>query len=236
MNSRAQTAFRPLKPERVAYWYFRLNGFLQIENFVIHPGGRGGQRTDADLLAVRFPNRRELLFDHPVPMHDDVVNLQSPLDRVDVVIAEIKTNEKCRLNGPWTEKDKQNVDRVLAAIGCLEEEQIATAASEIYRNGSFRTESLQVRLVAVGRDANAELAERYKQVTQVTWTQILKFIWERFRIYRNQKTDIEQWDAVGRQLKSMADGSPNPTSFVRTAASSMGINAAGPVQKLGAIK
>jgi hypothetical protein len=28
-------------PEHCAYWYFRLNGFPQIENFVVHPGRRG---------------------------------------------------------------------------------------------------------------------------------------------------------------------------------------------------
>jgi hypothetical protein len=27
-----------LDPEKVAYWYFRLNGFFEIENFVVHPG------------------------------------------------------------------------------------------------------------------------------------------------------------------------------------------------------
>ena len=54
-----------IDPEKVAYWYFRLNGFLQIENFVVHPERRGGQRTDADLLAVRFPYRAERLFDDP---------------------------------------------------------------------------------------------------------------------------------------------------------------------------
>jgi len=42
-----------LIPEKVAYWYLRLNGFLQIENFIVHPSRRGSQRTDADLLAVR---------------------------------------------------------------------------------------------------------------------------------------------------------------------------------------
>ena len=41
---------RRLDPEKVAHWYFRLNGFLQIENFVVHPERRGGQGTDADLL------------------------------------------------------------------------------------------------------------------------------------------------------------------------------------------
>ncbi len=34
-----------LDPEKVAYWYFCLNGFLQIENFVVHPERRGGQRV-----------------------------------------------------------------------------------------------------------------------------------------------------------------------------------------------
>jgi hypothetical protein len=48
-----------LEPEKVAYWYFRLNGFFQIENIVAHPARQGSQRTDADLLAVRFPFRVE---------------------------------------------------------------------------------------------------------------------------------------------------------------------------------
>jgi hypothetical protein len=39
-----------LDPEKVAYWYFRLNGFF-----------RGGKQTDADLLGVRFPHRAERL-------------------------------------------------------------------------------------------------------------------------------------------------------------------------------
>jgi hypothetical protein len=34
----------------VACWYFRLNGFLQIETSGVHPEQGGSQRTDADLL------------------------------------------------------------------------------------------------------------------------------------------------------------------------------------------
>jgi len=59
----ARPAVVRLDPEKVAYWYIRLNGFFQIENFVVHPERRGGQRTDADLLAIRFPFRAERLFD-----------------------------------------------------------------------------------------------------------------------------------------------------------------------------
>lgn len=60
-----------LAPERVAYWYFRLNGFFQMENVVVHPARCGSQRTDADLLAVRFPYRAERLFDNPDYFMDD---------------------------------------------------------------------------------------------------------------------------------------------------------------------
>lgn len=65
-----------LNPEKVAHWYLRLNGFLQIENFYVHPSGRGGARTDADLLAVRFPFRAERLYDQPTDiMEDDHIGL-----------------------------------------------------------------------------------------------------------------------------------------------------------------
>jgi len=89
-----------LDPEKVAYWYFRLNGFFQIENFVVHPERRGGQRTDADLLAVRFPFRAERLFDDPNDiMADDAQCLALSDNLIDVVIAEVKTNQPCTLNG-----------------------------------------------------------------------------------------------------------------------------------------
>jgi hypothetical protein len=113
-----QNLTQMLDPEKVAYWYFRLNGFLQIENFVVHPERRGSQRTDADLLAVRFPRRAERLFDDPNDiMADDEQGLRLSHDWIDVVIAEVKTNQPCTLNGPWTQPDHQNVPRVLAAIG-----------------------------------------------------------------------------------------------------------------------
>jgi hypothetical protein len=51
-DAQRRTAPDRLHPEKVAYWYFRLNGFFQIENFVVHPRGRGSQRTDADLLGT----------------------------------------------------------------------------------------------------------------------------------------------------------------------------------------
>lgn len=210
-----------LIPEKVAYWYFRLNGFLQIENFIVHPGRRGSQRTDADLLAVRFPHRAEFLFDHPEPMRDDEATLCLSSGAIDVVIAEVKTKQPCAVNGPWTAEERENVHRVLAAIGCVPRDTIDMAATGIYRNGIYEDRTLRIRLIAVGGARSSELAERFPQVIQVTWPQILDFIWHRLRTYRNQKTQVQQWNGQGLLLKRLADGSAAANDFISTALSRM---------------
>ena len=217
-----------LSPEKVAYWYFRLNGFLQIENFVVHPGGRGGQRTDADLLAVRFPHRAEFLLDNPdQPMQDDIEALALSPHLIDVVIAEVKTNQPCTLNGPWTLEDRQNVHRVLAAIGCLPQERIDTAARDIYRDGHHEGEGLRVRLIAVGRDRNVDLENSHPRVVQLTWLQILHFIWDRFDKYRRQKRQVDQWEMQGRYLKTLADSCQDAEAFGDQAYARMGLRCGG---------
>jgi hypothetical protein len=195
-----------LKPEEVAYWYFRLNGFFQIENFVVHPPGGGAQRTDADLLAVRFPFRSERLIDHPSDiMRDDTSAIGLDDSQIDVLIVEIKTSQ-CALNGPWTDETKENVHRVLAAIGCIPPALIPDAARAIYREGVHRGErGIRVRLVAVGRDRSDELLAQYPSVRQLVWSEMLGFVWGRFRAYRRQKTQVDQWNASGKRLKQLAD-------------------------------
>lgn len=217
---------RPIRmnPEKVAYWYFRLNGFFQIENFVVHPTRRGSQRTDADLLAVRFPFRAERMFDDPTDiMADDVERLALSGDLIDIVIAEVKTNQPCTLNGPWTRQDRQNVHRVLAAIGCLSPDQIEAAAAEIYRAGFYRGDTLRIRLVAVGRDRSQDIATTYPEVTQLVWSGMLAFIWDRLHHYRQQKTQVDQWDQEGREIKRLADQSDDATDFIREALRSLGV-------------
>ena len=214
-----------LDPEKVAYWYFRLNGFFQIENFVVHPERRGSQRTDADLFAVRFPHRAERLFDNPNDiMADDEQHLALSHDLIDAVIAEVKTNDPCTLNGPWTRHDQQNVHRVLAATGCLPPGSIERAAADIYRAGVHLSDfGLRIRLVAVGRNRSDDLAADYPKVTQLIWADMLAFIWARFRRYRQQKTQVDQWDLQGRKIKRLADRSGEAEGFIAHALHIMGV-------------
>jgi hypothetical protein len=186
------------------------------ENFVVHPERRGSQRTDADLLAVRFPHRAERLFDDPNDiMADDEQGLRLSHDW---------TNQPCTLDGPWTQPDHQNVPRVLAAIGCLPPYQIKQAAADIYRAGVHVSEfGLRIRLVAVGREPSEQLSATFPDVAQLTWAEMLAFIWERLRRYRQQKTQVDQWDAQGRRIKRLADLSAQAEPFIGQALHLMGV-------------
>lgn len=183
-------------PDRLAYWYFRLNGFLTIENFIVHPDTGTSQRTDADLLAVRFKYRAEniqrpMTDDNPVIECDSFCNF---------IIAEIKSG-LCALNGPWTDPEKENMQRVLRAIGCIDEERIQKVASQLYHCGIWQDDQVSIRLFAIG-DRKAELQIPVQQ--QVTWGDVIAFLIRRFREYRDQKSSVGQWTPDGTKLRKLA--------------------------------
>lgn len=187
---------QPLRfnPEMIAYWFFRLNGCLMLSDFVVHPDFRArSQRTDVDILAVRFPYRSELITSgNPMLDHD----VFSPKGRIEIVFAEVK-HDTCRLNGPWTEPKDENMQRVLYAIGAFPERRVPDVAQALYREGQYRDELFLVRLFAIGTRRNPELMPG---VVQLTWDEILQFIHDRFYTYRDQKAHHPQWNITGSKL------------------------------------
>lgn len=135
-----------MNPEKIAYWFFRLNGCATITNFLVHPDQGGSQRTDVDVLAVRFPYRAELwtsgdpMEDHPVFKSDG---------KIDIIFAEVK-HGPCRLNGPWTNQSDENMQRTLYAVGAFEPHRASEVAEALYRVGCYQDDIYRVRLFAVG--------------------------------------------------------------------------------------
>lgn len=200
-----------VNPEELAYWYFRLNGFLTTVNFVVHPDGRGSQRTDADVLGIRFPYRAELYTD---TMQDDELFTKVE-DKPFIIIAEVKTS-MCELNGPWTEPGRKNMQRVLRAIGLFPVELVETAANSIYETGVWEDNNYYLSLVCIGARKNndKEYTEKYKAVPQVTWEHILGFIYDRFNKYRNQKADHDQWEKLAQELFRKVKSIRNKQKFI----------------------
>ncbi len=198
-------------PEKLAYWYFRLNGCFTITNFVLHPDIGRGQKTDVDIFAVRLPYREELLINS---MQDDPIFLPNN-NRLKVILAEVKTNT-CNLNGPWTDPEQENMQRALKASGAFPSKIIPQAAQAMYSHGFYEDDSFTMTLFCIGDSRNLEIERRFPVVPQVTWLHILNFIYERFTNYKEQKCQHPQWDETGRRLFKFAMRSENKSIFSKT--------------------
>jgi hypothetical protein len=187
-----------IKAENLAYWYLRLNGYLMLSNFLIHPDFGTGydQRTDVDILGVRFPYRSEI---PNRPMDDDPRIILSKNKTV-VLVGEVKKGV-CALNGPWTNPEKKNMRRIIQAIGTFKEQsEIEKSSNEIYSNGFYTNDWCYFTLACFGIEQNDELSHQYSNVPQILWSQVINFIHNRFYEYYNQKKAHNQWDEYGRFL------------------------------------
>src|ERR1700688_1204240 len=130
--------------DSAAEWFLRLNGFLTVLNFVVHPAesAEGSQqRTDADVLGIRFPHRQELVGGHALPDHPAFQGLSRPI----FVIAEVKAG-RCRLNGPWIRPEDENMRLVLGAVGCVPPDSLRVVSDSLYQTGRFESAELDARL------------------------------------------------------------------------------------------
>ena len=187
-----------MKPEDLAYWYLRLNGFFTILNYVLHPDRRGPQRTDADITGVRFPNRAEF----PEGNESDEADFCTSVPLF--LITEVKTQE-CQLNGPWTSESSSNVNRLLASLGVASKSRIPGIAKDLYARGWHEDETMRFSLACIGQSVNSDLLARYRDVPQKTWSDVIRFVARRFRSHRTTKTDHEQWHETGKTLWNLWD-------------------------------
>lgn len=107
------------RAEKVASWYFRLNGFLSIPGYVVHPDEPSrNPRTEADLMAVRFPHSVERIGRGNMP-DDQLIEGIGEGSQVVFILVEVKAG-RCNVNGPWSDKHKGNMRRAIppARIRC----------------------------------------------------------------------------------------------------------------------
>lgn len=156
-------------PERLAYWYLRLNGFLTIENFIVHDERGRAQRTDVDLIGVRYPNRREAYVvygDQEEWMRDDICFAHETVPFAAFVEV---TVGQCKLNGPWTTPAKQNLPRAIRALGLFSSRaEVEAASKHLYETGRYASANVELGLVSIGERLNPELAEKFPSVVQIT--------------------------------------------------------------------
>jgi hypothetical protein len=190
-----------------------------MNDFVLHRDHRPyGQMTDADILGVRFPFRKELTFPDDEPFATGT--------KSQFIIGEI-TQGTCKLNGPWTDPNRRNMQYVLSAIGAFAQEDLDGVAALLYERYVYEDDNQKVQLIAFGRQIDERFADPAKPLLQLTFEHVCRFIHARFIPYQNEKRDHQHWDYAGRVLWDLAESHrDNPDEFVTEASRTFGFRLA----------
>lgn len=195
-------------------WYLRFNGYLGVENFVVHEPAEGGipQGGETDVLAVRFPHSRELAgfaIENDPKLRDAEV-VRDGL--VDFVVAEVKGggNDRQNLNRVWrSPTDDIKIDRVsylLRWLGPLADEAlIRDTAKELQASHRARCGGFIFRLVVFAH----KVRPRFKG-HQVTFRDIAHFLvhvrapcWQDHGF--GSRSAHDQWHPMVKHVWKLAD-------------------------------
>jgi hypothetical protein len=187
------------KAEELVNWYLRLNGLLTIPHFILHPSSRGPQRTDADIIGIRFPFRREF-----EKSDCDDRKLEYHSTKPSLFIVEVKTKE-IDLNETWQNPEKGNINKILNDLGFFQtEEQAASVAEGLYNIGKHEGENYYCSLLFIGNVDLNRIPMKYSSVPRITWKDIIEFIHGRFCRFAKFKDNNEQWDQFGKKIYEFA--------------------------------
>jgi hypothetical protein len=180
--------------ERLAYWYFRLNGFFGNENFIVHRGINNSEHeTDIDYLGVRFRHRRELYDDVSGEFLEDDIDSDlfkhCPDMNVNyIVLAEVKTS-KPSINLSWLRDN--TLRQVLMALGYFNERFIDIVVNALRSKGFCRLCSHYITFVAIGKSGDSDLVPF--DIPVITWDHVKNFIYNRFKKWEKIKRDLNEW-------------------------------------------
>lgn len=193
---------RAERTEDVASWYFRLNGFLSIPGFIVHPDVvRRHPMTEADLIAVRFPHSTEAIANRRMT-DDPRLTALATSSQVLFLLVEVKT-DLCKINGPWSEEEAGNMQRVVRRLGFADERAIQGIATAMYKDLRWEDDKHVLQYVTVGRRRNDGLQRAYPRLVQIMWPEISDFLFERFKAFPEKLSSDgrlihEQWPTLGR--------------------------------------
>ena len=195
-------------------------------NFVVHPDMGVGQETDADVVGVRFPFRAEGPPAHPMADDERLMavysNCTASAKSPYVIIGEV-TKKPCKLNGPWTKRERGNMHRVLSSLGALAPSELDEAARALYDRGVYSSPAIYVSLCCLGVRQSSPLARKYPEVPQIEWAHVAGFIYKRFNTYRETKSSHPQWDEFGQFLWDLSVTTQSPDVFKQTITNAIGV-------------
>lgn len=191
------------RAEQVASWYFRLNGFLSIPGFVVHPDRvRHNPMTEADLIAVRFPHSAEEIAGRCMEDDPRLADLAASR-QILFLLVEVKVS-LCNINGPWSDRGAGNMQRVIRRMGFADgDERISEIADTMYSALRWENPEYVLQYLTVGQTVNDGHQRQYPLLRQITWDMIAQFLFRRFKAFPEKLPEYgwpihKQWPDFGR--------------------------------------
>lgn len=137
--------------ETIAYWYFRLNGFVPMTNLVLHePDNDTQYKSDSDLLAVRFPYVFEEIGGRPEDWDNERFNHWG-LDHLHstvIVFCEVKTGayKKKSINKSFS---SDRLRYAVSRVGFLDPSCVQDAVQELGAKPTITRGSNQITKVLI---------------------------------------------------------------------------------------
>jgi len=168
--------------EILVRWYLRFNGYLGVENFILHEPTAAGVAPggEFDTVAVRFP------FSHERPGFE-IQNDQQLIDKeatekslVDFVIAEVKSGNRPSLNKLWRPPDpdgekSRRLEYLIRWLGPFQNDSIIErAASALQKRQRHIEGGYLFRLIYFGKQTTKQAVPAV--VPQITFEDIATFI------------------------------------------------------------
>lgn len=172
--------------EELAYWYFRLNGFFLIDDFVLHKADLdGNNNADSDLVGIRNPHTYERIGLDDVNDNCPVLNEIIPDLRENqvAIICEVKAgtvSPTIRLG------DRDRIRYVLRRIGTIPLEGIDDVAEELSNKRSGTYDGMSIHKIVI---SNHKIDE--PGFAHIPLAAVDDFIWTKFTKYYTDK--IPAW-------------------------------------------
>lgn len=197
-----------INSESLANLYLRVNSFFILSNFIIHTETTdpSDARTDVDVCGIRFPNTRIFINED---IKDDIPFNESK--KPICVIVEVKTNDKCQINRSIRNQD--TLYRTLQVIGVFTNDENEKAADCLLETGKYEADNFIFFLVGIGSRESRSFEKNYTDGLQITWDNVLKFLFDRFNQVQRQKRNNVQWESIGKYFFKLAIQSSDFDAF-----------------------
>jgi hypothetical protein len=197
--------------EKLVRWYLRFNGYLTVENFVVHEprDGHVPEGTEFDTVAVRFPYSHERVQEKLIQNDLRLEDPEASKNKlIDFVIAEVKSGKRNTLNNIWRpDGEDQKVGLVAYLVRWLgplsAETEIVEVAGRLQKNLRARHGCYLLRVVYFSHEKTRQAVP--PTIPQITFREIAEFVvnlrtpcWAQFSM--GVKSAHEQWDDLIREI------------------------------------